>query len=110
MKKIINYFLQGLLYLVPITVTFFVVFQIFTLIDGFLFPEYIQIRGLGFIAIILLIIIIGFIGTQMISNPITSFFQSLLNKAPLVKTIYSAVKDLMSTFVGNKKGFKQAVL
>ena len=108
MKKLINYFLQGLLYIVPITVTFFVVFKIFTLLDKILYPL-IKIPGLGFIAIILLIIITGFVGTQMISSPITSFFRSLLNKAPLLKTIYSAVKDLMSTFVGNKKGFKQAV-
>jgi uncharacterized membrane protein len=107
MKKIINYFLQGLLYTVPITVTgAFVVWafnKIDTIIPG-LFP------GLGLIIVIVLITIIGIIGSAAISSPINSFFQNLLKRAPLLQTIYSSVKDLMSTFVGNKKGFDQPVL
>ena len=107
MKKIINYFLQGLLYIVPIVVTLYVVFWTFKKIDGIL-PF--QFPGLGVIVIIALITLIGFVGTTIISNPINSFFKRLLSKAPLLKTIYSSVKDLMSTFVGKKKGFSQAVL
>ncbi|MDC0249675.1 DUF502 domain-containing protein [Flavobacteriales bacterium] len=109
MKKIVNYFLQGLLYIVPIAVTVLVVFKIFTLLDKILYPI-IQIPGLGFIAIILIIITTGFIGTRVITSPINDFFQGLLAQAPLLKTIYSSVKDLMQTFVGKKNGFNQAVL
>ena len=107
MKKIINYFLQGLLYIVPITVTMYVVFWTFKKIDGIL-PF--QFPGLGMIVIIALITLIGFIGTSIISSPINAFFERLINKAPLLNTVYSSVKDLMRTFVGKKKGFSQAVL
>ena len=107
MKKIINYFLQGLLYIVPITVTVYVVFWTFKKIDGIL-PF--QFPGLGMIVIIALITLIGFIGTSIISSPINAFFERLINKAPLLNTVYSSVKDLMRTFVGKKKGFSQAVL
>ena len=107
MKKIINYFLQGLLYIVPITVTLYVVVWTFQKIDGIL-PF--QFPGLGLIVIISLITIIGFLGTVVITSPINAFFQNLLKRAPLLKTIYSSVKDLMSTFVGNKKGFSEPVL
>ena len=107
MKKIINYFLQGLLYIVPISVTFYVVYWTFQKIDGIL-PF--QFPGLGLIVIIALITIIGFAGSVIIGSPINSFFQRLLKKAPLLRTIYSSMKDLMSTFVGKKKGFNQAVL
>jgi len=107
MKKIINYFLQGLLYIVPISVTFYVVYWTFKKIDGIL-PF--QFPGLGLIVIILLITFIGFAGSVIIASPINSFFQKLLKKAPLLRTIYSSMKDLMSTFVGKKKGFNQAVL
>ena len=107
MRKIINYFLQGLLYIVPIYVTLYVVYWTFIKIDGIL-PF--QFPGLGLIIIISLITFIGFIGSNVITNPITSFFQKLLTKAPLLKTIYTSVKDLMSTFVGKKRGFNQAVL
>ena len=107
MKKIINYFLQGLLYIVPISVTLYVVYWTFQKIDGIL-PF--QFPGLGLIVIIALITFIGFAGSVIIASPINSFFQRLLRKAPLLKTIYSSVKDLMSTFVGNKKGFNQPVM
>ena len=107
MKKIINYFLQGLLYIVPITVTLYVVVWTFQKIDGIL-PF--QFPGLGLIIIISLITIIGFLGSAVITSPINAFFQNLLKRAPLLKTIYSSVKDLMSTFVGNKKGFSEPVL
>jgi len=107
MKKFINYFLQGLLYIVPITVTLYVVVWTFQKIDGIL-PF--QFPGLGLIIIISLITIIGFLGSAVITSPINAFFQNLLKRAPLLKTIYSSVKDLMNTFVGNKKGFSESVL
>ena len=116
MKKIINYFLQGLLYIVPITVTGVVVVWAFNKIDKII-PGLLDklgidmyIPGLGLIIIITLITIIGFVGSSIITSPINSFFQNLLKKAPLLQTIYSSVKDLMNTFVGKKKGFSQPVL
>ena len=107
MKRIINYFLQGLLYMVPISVTLYVVYWVFNKIDGIL-PF--QFPGLGLIVIIALITLIGFAGSIVITSPINSFFQKLLKKAPLLQTIYSSMKDLMYTFVGKKKGFEKAVL
>jgi len=107
MKKFINYFLQGLLYIVPITVTLYVVYWAFQKIDGIL-PF--QFPGLGLIIIIGLITFIGFVGSAIITSPINAFFQRLLKRAPLLQTIYSSVKDLMSTFVGKKKGFNTPVL
>ena len=106
MKNIINYFLQGLLYIVPITATGAFVVWAFNKIDKIipgLFP------GLGVIIVIILITTIGFLGSTVIAGPINSFFKNLLKKAPLLETIYSAIKDLMNTFVGKKRGFKQAV-
>jgi uncharacterized membrane protein len=107
MKKFINYFLQGLLYIVPITVTLYIVVWAFQKIDGIL-PF--QFPGLGLIVIISLITMIGLLGSTVITSPINAFFQNLLKRAPLLKTIYSSVKDLMNTFVGNKKGFSEPVL
>ena len=107
MNKIINYFFQGLLYIVPISVTLYVVYWSFNKIDGILpfdFP------GLGLIVVVTIITLIGAIGSKLISSPINSLFVKLLEKAPLLKTIFSSVKDLMNTFVGGKKGFDQAVL
>lgn len=107
MKRFINYFLQGLLYIVPITVTLYVVYWVFQKIDNIL-PF--QFPGLGVIVIVMLITLIGFLGSAVIATPINAFVQRVLKKAPFLETIYSSVKDLMNTFVGKKKGFSQPVL
>ncbi len=118
MKKIIKYFLQGLLYTVPITVTGAFVVWAFNKIDQIiptLFPDLHKeipgvFPGVGVVIIIITIIIIGILGSLVITTPINSFFKSLLKKAPILETIYSSVKDLMNTFVGDKKGFDHPVL
>ena len=107
MNNIKNYFLQGLLYLIPISVTIYIVYWTFIQIDSILpfnFP------GLGLIVIISLITLIGYLGSVIIASPINAFFQRILNRAPLLKTIYTSVKDMMNTFVGKKKGFSEPVL
>ena len=107
MNRIINYFLQGLIYIVPISVTIYVVYKSFKKIDGIL-PF--DIPGLGLIVLFILITRVGVIGSKLIASPFNSIFKKILEKAPLLKTIYTSVKDLMKTFVGGKKGFDQAVL
>ncbi|MDB9895842.1 hypothetical protein OAC72_03395, partial [Flavobacteriales bacterium] len=87
MNKIINYFLQGLLYIVPISVTLYVVYWSFNKIDGILpfdFP------GLGLIVVISIITLIGAVGSKLITSPINSLFVKILKKAPLLKTIFSS--------------------
>ena len=106
-KNIIKYFLQGLLYIAPIGVTIYVIYAAFNFIDGII-PF--GIPGLGLLVVIALLVLIGYLGGIIISSPFNSLFQKLLKKAPLLETIYSSVKDLMNTFVGNKKGFSEPVL
>jgi len=111
MKNIKQYFLKGLLYIVPVAVTFWVLIEIYKLLNGiigrFLAGNW---QYLGILILIVLITFIGFVGSVIIASPINAFFQRLLEKAPLLKTIYSSVKDLMNTFVGKKKGFSKPVL
>jgi uncharacterized membrane protein len=111
MKKIISYFLQGLLYIVPISATIFVVIYAFDTIAE-LSGKIIKIDNniLSIIVLFILITLIGIIGSRIITSPFNSLFKKVLEKAPLLKTIYTSVKDLMNTFVGGKKGFDQAVL
>ena len=105
MKKIINYFLKGLLLTVPITVTGALIIWFLKLFPG----ETVISKGFALIIVFCFITIVGFLGSTIIASPINTFLHNLLKKAPLLETIYSSVKDLMNTFVGEKKGFKQAV-
>ena len=114
-RSFINYFFKGLLFLAPIVITLWAIIQLFNLIDGLLqgvIYNYIGIHipGLGFIILLSLITFIGFIGSTIIFRPIITYFDKLLTRAPLIKIIYTAVKDLVSAFVGQKKRFTEPVL
>ena len=122
MNSIINYFLRGILYIVPLSATIYILYISILFIENMIEPilesintiinvktEWISLL-LGVIIIFILVLIIGFLGSLIISTPINSFFKKLLKQAPLIQTIYTSIKDLMNTFVGNKKGFSEPVL
>jgi len=103
----IKNFGQGLLFVVPLAATFLVLYYLFQELDTiFSF----KIPGLGIVIILVGVSFIGFIGSKIVTTPIFGLFNKLINKTPLIKIIYSSVKDLLSAFVGNKKKFTQPVL
>ncbi len=106
-KKLLGYFFRGALLIAPLAGTLWVIYKIFQLIDGIL-PF--QIPGLGLLSLIAFLTIVGYAGGYIIGQPIIQYFQRLLDKAPLIKTIYSSIKDLLSAFVGNEKRFDRPVL
>lgn len=113
-KNVINHFFKGLLLLAPITITLWAIVELFHLIDGVLKDLIIsitgrEIPGLGIILLLVIISAIGYLGSTIIFNPIVTYFDKLMAKAPLIKIIYSAVKDLVSAFVGKKKRFTEPV-
>jgi len=119
MKKIINYFLQGLLFIVPIAVTLWVLLRAIIWIDSLLpfqipirIPGFsqIEIPGLGLLAIFFIVTVIGFFGTKYIRNPFFAYIEKLIEKAPMAKLIYTSVKDLIGAFVGEKKRFNHPVM
>lgn len=103
----IRNFGQGLLFVVPISTTLFVLYYIFIWLDT-LIP--IDIPGLGVLLIIAGVSVIGIIGSTIVKTPLFNWFNRLISRAPIVKIIYSSVKDLLSAFVGNKKKFTKPVL
>lgn len=115
MKKIINYLLQGILYLAPLTITGYIIYAAFMFMDGILQKYLVQffdvkIPGLGFLSLVLFLIIIGFIGKTIIANPLKIIFQNIIKKIPLLNFVHSAIKDLFSAFVGKEKKFNKPVL
>ncbi|MFH1230587.1 MAG: DUF502 domain-containing protein [Planctomycetota bacterium] len=107
MKKLLSYFLKGLLFVVPFAVTIYVVYIIFIKIDGLL---HIPIPGIGFIATLILITFVGFLTSIIITKRLLNMMDKVFNQLPFVKLLYSSIKDLMKAFVGNKKIFDKPVL
>ncbi len=115
MKRFINYFLQGILYIAPIAITGYIIYLIVSFTDSLLKDLLtdlfnIRIPGLGFVVVILLLVFVGFIGQSIIARPVKVLFKRILMKSPLLKVLYSAFNDLFSAFVGKEKRFNKPVL
>ena len=111
MKAVLSYiakaFIRGLIFLVPTAATLYVVVEIFVIIDGIIPYE---IPGLGLLTLLGAITIFGILAGTVLAQPLIFWGNQFLDSAPLIKTIYSAVRDLITAFVGQQKRFDRPVL
>ena len=107
LAKLINYFLRGLLIVLPFAVTFSIVRSIVVTLDDYV---NVGIPAVGFLIVVVSMTFLGFIGSSLITKPLFSLMDDVLSKIPFVKIIYTSVKDFMEAFVGDKKKFNAAVL
>ena len=118
-KKLIQYFIHGLLILGPITITAYFIFWAVSSIDSML-PIFtytdsqglVHVRnyGIGFVIIIAALIIIGYFSSFFITTRFISFFNKLLEKTPGIKHIYGTTRDFFEAFAGENKKFTKHVL
>ena len=104
-------FLNGLIVLVPVGITLFVIMQILSFTEGVLgkhFPFYFP--GIGLVAVILLIYIVGWISTHWLLKRVISFGEYLLSKIPVVKFIYNSVKQFSTAIFESNSMFQNVVL
>jgi uncharacterized membrane protein len=113
MKRLVNYFLNGLLFMVPIVVTLYVVYVLFVKVDGLLkipIPGVGVIPGVGFLATLVIITLTGFLVSNFLTKKLLLLFDRLMSRLPLVKLLYGSIKDLLNAFAGEKKSFNRPVL
>ena len=124
-KRFLQYFIQGILVLAPITITIWAITAVFSFIDGIL-PNFIhsimpslmedksgnirRIPGLGFVVFIAFVFLIGYLSSSFIFGKVVEAFDKLLEKTPGIKFIYSTLKDFFEAFAGEKKKFTRNVL
>lgn len=108
-KKILRFFIQGLIILAPIGITGYVLYLLFDKVDSILRP-YINIPGLGFVIIIVFVILVGWISSSFLMGGVIEFFDQWMERTPGVKFIYSSTKDFFEAFAGDKRKFNKAVL
>ena len=116
LTKIRNYFIAGILVLVPIGFTLYLTVFIIS-ISSNLIPKEINpnsylpfsIPGLEIALSIIFITIIGFISLSFIGKKILQVINDLLKKIPFLRTIYGAIGQMTETFA-NKKGKKKSVV
>ena len=118
-KKVLQYFLQGLLILGPVTITAYFIYWAVTTIDN-LIPIFthtdaqgvvhVQNYGIGFLLIIVALIVIGYFSSFFITARFLNFFDKLLERTPGIKHIYSTTRDFFEAFAGDNKKFTKHVL
>lgn len=125
LKRLLQYFLQGLIILAPIAITFYAVSALFSFIDnilpeafGKIFPHWgvdehgnsIKIPGIGFAVLLLTVVFVGYISSSFVVGKLVDLFDTILERTPGIKIIYTTVKDFFEAFAGNKRKFDKAVL
>lgn len=115
MKRLGSYLIQGVLLVGPLAATVYIVFFLFQFTDGLLsayLEKYfdLKIPGLGILIILVFLILLGVIGETIFARPLKFLVRRILERAPLLKLIYTSVKDLFSAFVGKEKKFHRPVV
>lgn len=123
-RKVVQYFLQGLLIIAPLAITIYAMYWVVSTVDNWLpiFREPIKNAkgeitgyevknyGLGFVVILSAIILIGYLSSFFIQSRLFNLFDKWLEKTPGIKFIYTSTRDFFEAFAGNKRRFNQAVL
>src|SRR5688572_18995190 len=107
MKQLLKYFLRGLVLVAPIGITLYICYIVFITIDRLL-PT--PIPGAGFLITIAAVTLFGFLASNLLARSILSLLESLLERLPFVRLLYTSTKDLLNAFVGEKRRFDKPVL
>lgn len=108
MKALIKYFFNGLLIIIPMAVSIYAVFWAFKAIDGLLGLD--GYPGAGLLITLAMVTAIGFLANNFFTKKLFDYFELIVSRVPLVKLLYSSIKDLIGAFVGEKKSFNKPVL
>ena len=107
MTRLLNYFLRGLVVVVPLALTLYVCAIIFSTIDSWL---RLPVPGAGFVVTIILITLVGFLASLFVTQSLIAALDRVLERLPFVRLLYSSAKDMLNAFVGEKKRFDKPVL
>lgn len=114
MKKIVQYFLQGILLVAPVAIVFYILYALFVSVDGWLSRHLepllgYSIPGLGILLLFVFLTLLGFVGQTALIRPFKRTAGRLMRKIPLLNLLYTSINDLFSAFMGKEKKFNTPV-
>ena len=110
MKRLLGYFLRGLVLLAPLAVTLYVCVLVFTTIDGWLG---LGVPGAGFAATVALVTLVGFLASTLFTRGLAAgldLVERAVTRLPFVRLLYTSTKDLLNAFVGERRRFDRPVV
>jgi uncharacterized membrane protein len=120
-KILFGFFIKGLLFLLPIGLTVYIIYKAIAWVDSIInvsipwgsidgVQQYVHLPGFGILVVLTAVTLVGVFVTYLITEPISKYFESLLNRIPVFKLIYSSIKDFMEAFFGDEKKFNEPVI
>lgn len=110
-------FLRGIGVLIPLWITWWFFEAFLNAVDGILRPQLEawighRVPGLGVLSVVVLILLVGLLTRNILGRLFLAWFENLLRSIPFVRSVYSAVKDLVSAFAmgGQSKTFRQVIM
>jgi len=111
MKRFKKYLGTGLLVILPISLSLYIIFIVARFFDNILSAPIdgiigFHIPGLGIVIVLLLVLLIGLFSSHFIGKKIATLIEKIFGNMPLVKKLYSPIRDIVKTFIGTDKGKK----
>jgi uncharacterized membrane protein len=120
LKSLFNYLVRGALVILPIAAAVFFIYWAVSKVDSALnlsnvigvdqTGKPIYIPGLGIFTVIIILIVVGIIVTNFVTDPIKKWFAQWFKRLPVFNVIYTSFKDLTEAFVGDDKKFSEPVV
>lgn len=107
MKTLAKNFFQGLIVLVPIVGSVYVVYWILTTLDS-LYP--LPVPGLGIAVTVVMITLLGALTRNVVGRRVVALIEAAMKRLPLVSIIYTSIRDLLGAFVGDQRSFDKPVM
>jgi uncharacterized membrane protein len=115
LKNAVSHFVQGLIVIAPTVITVYVLYKVFDFVHSSIHFMGVIVHPLldpfiVVVAIVLVIYIVGLISSILIFTPVYHRLEKNVEKVPLIRGLYSSVKDIMTAFMGSKRKFNRPVL
>ena len=112
-RRLVAYFLQGLVFVVPIGAIAYGLWFLFKEVDTWINVEPLlnrRVPGAGIVLTVILVTAVGFLASNFATKWLFAAFEGVVARTPLLKLLYTSLKDLVGAFVGETKRFDRPVL
>ena len=121
MRFLIRTFLRGLLFVIPTVATIWILISVFRWVDGLIQLPLgedgtwevlgLELRqGLGFLVTVGIVFLVGLLSSNVLTRWMLNRVENLFRRLPVVKQVYSSIKDVIEAFLSEQKKFDKPVL
>jgi uncharacterized membrane protein len=122
LARLRNYFFAGILVTAPISITIWVTWEVLGFVDNRVVPlippawnpeTYLpfSLPGLGVLTVVVFLTVVGFFTAGIVGRTLIGLGESILDRMPVIRSVYSAVKQLFETvFKEKSRAFRDVVL